>query len=117
MAANNRHLTSFAVGLRRRSFVQNVCAGIKNLHTTSPESAVRNEYKYQLNPHKWRARFSGKIWMKFELKWRRNAETKYGVVEEIQNQNGVVVFSNLEDATKVVLVKLGMNNIGYLLHT
>ena len=44
-------------------------------------------------------------------------ETKYGVVEEIQNQNGVVVFSNLEDATKVVLVKLGMNNIGHLLHT
>ena len=47
----------------------------------------------------------------------KNCETKYGVVEEIQNQNGVVVFSNLEDATKVVLVKLGMNNIGYLLHT
>ena len=46
-----------------------------------------------------------------------NYETKYGVVEEIQNQNGVVVFSNLEDATKVVLVRLGMNNIGYLLHT
>ena len=46
-----------------------------------------------------------------------NCETKYGVVEEIQNQNGVVVFSNLEDATKVVLVKLGMDNIGYLLHT
>ena len=46
-----------------------------------------------------------------------NCETKYGVVEEIQNQNGVVVFSNLEDATKVVLVKLGVNNIGYLLHT
>ena len=47
----------------------------------------------------------------------KNSETRYGVVEEIQNQNGVVVFSNLEDATKVVLVKLGMNNIGYLLHT
>ena len=47
----------------------------------------------------------------------KNCETKYGVVEEIQNQNGVAVFSNLEDATKVVLVKLGMNNIGYLLHT
>ena len=47
----------------------------------------------------------------------KNCETKYGVVEEIQNQNGVVVFSNLKDATKVVLVKLGMNNIGYLLHT
>ena len=74
LAGNNRHLTSFAVGLRRRSFVQNVCDGIKNLHTTSPESAVRNEYKYQLNPQKWRARFSGKIWMKFELKWRRNGE-------------------------------------------
>ena len=29
------------------------------------------------------------------------AKTKYGVVEEIQNQNGVVVFSNLEDAAKV----------------
>ena len=48
---------------------------------------------------------------------KKNCETKYGVVEEIQNQNGVVVFSNLEDATEVVLVKLGMNNIGYLLHT
>ena len=47
----------------------------------------------------------------------KNCETKYGVVEEIQNQNGVVVFSNPADATKVVLVKLGMNNIGYLLHT
>ena len=47
----------------------------------------------------------------------KNCETKYGVVEEIQNQNGVVVFSYLKDATKVVLVKLGMNNIGYLLHT
>ena len=47
----------------------------------------------------------------------KNCETKYGVVEEIQNQNGVVVFSNLEDAIKVVLVKMGMNNIGYLLRT
>ena len=50
-------------------------------------------------------------------KWGKKCETKYSVVEEIHNQNGVVVFSNLEDATKVVLVKLGMNNIGYLLHT
>ena len=47
----------------------------------------------------------------------KKCETKYGVAEEIQNQNGVVVLSNLEDATKVVLVKLGMNNIRYLLHT
>ena len=47
----------------------------------------------------------------------KNCETKYGVVEEIQNQNGVVVFSNLEDATKVVPVKMGMNNIGCLLRT
>ena len=50
-------------------------------------------------------------------KWEKHCETKYGVVEEIQNQNGVVVFSNLKDATKVVLVKLDINNIGYLLHT
>ena len=50
-------------------------------------------------------------------KWGKNCETKYGVVEEIQNQNGVVVFSNLKDATKVMLVKLDMNNIGCLLHT
>ena len=50
-------------------------------------------------------------------KWGKKCETKYGVVEEIQNQNGVVVFSNLEDATKVVLVKMDMNNIGYLLRT
>ena len=47
----------------------------------------------------------------------KKCETKYGVAEEIQNQNGVVVLSNIEDATKVVLVKLGMNNIRYLLHT
>ena len=50
-------------------------------------------------------------------KWEKNCETKYGVVEKIQNQNGVFVFSNLKDATKLVLVKLDMNNIGYLLHT
>ena len=50
-------------------------------------------------------------------KWEKNCETKYGAVEEIQNQNGVVVFSNLKDATKVMLVKLDMNNIGCLLHT
>ena len=50
-------------------------------------------------------------------KWEKNCETKYGVVEEIPNQNGVVVFSNLKDATKVMLVKLDMNNIGCLLHT
>ena len=47
----------------------------------------------------------------------KNCETKYGVVEEIQNQNGVIVFSNLVDVAKVALVELGMNNIGYLLHT
>ena len=34
-----------------------------------------------------------------------------------RNQNGVVVFSNLKDATKIVLVNLDINNIGYLLHT
>ena len=42
-------------------------------------------------------------------------EAKYGVVEEIQNQNGVVFF-NLKHAVKIVLVKLNINNIGYLLH-
>ena len=57
------------------------------------------------------------IWVEMAKKWEKNAKQNIGVVEEIQNQNGVVVFSNLEDATKVVLVKLGMNNIGYLLHT
>ena len=57
--------------------------------------------------------------IRFEMakKWEKNCETKYGVVEEIQNQNGVVVFPNVKDATKVMLVKLDMNNIGYLLHT
>ena len=50
-------------------------------------------------------------------KWEKPCEAKYGVVEEIQNQNGVVVFCNLKDATKTVLVKLDINNIGYSLHT
>ena len=67
-SANNRHLTSFAASCRRRSFVQNVRAGTKNLKTTSLESAVRNVYKYQLIPQKWRARFRGNIWTKFGLK-------------------------------------------------
>ena len=58
-----------------------------------------------------------KIWVETAEKWEKNCETKYGVVEEIQNQNGVVVFSNLEDATKLVLVKMGTNNIGYLSRT
>ena len=40
---------------------------------------------------------------------------KYGVFEEIQNQDGVVFFSNLETATKIALLKLDINNIGYLL--
>ena len=57
------------------------------------------------------------ILVEMAKKWEKNCETKYGVVEEIQNQNGVVVFSNLKDAIEVVLVKLDMNNIGYLLHT
>ena len=50
-------------------------------------------------------------------KWETIAKQNMAQSKKIQNQNGVVVFSNLEDATKVVLVKLGMNNIGYLLHT
>ena len=50
-------------------------------------------------------------------KCEKNCKTKYGGVGEIQNQNGVVVFSNLKGVTKVVLVKLDMNNIGCLLHT
>ena len=86
MAANNHHLTSFSVGLRRRSFVQNVCAGIKNLHTTCLQSAGRNEYKYQLNPQKWRARIQWKnldeIRVEMGKKWEKNCETKYGVVEK-----------------------------------
>ena len=57
------------------------------------------------------------ILVEMAKKWETNCETKYGAVEEIQYQNGVVVFSNLKDATKVVLVKLDMNDIGYLLHT
>ena len=47
-------------------------------------------------------------------KWEKNCKAKYGVVEEIQNQNGVVVFSNHEDATKIALVKLDIDNIRYL---
>ena len=39
------------------------------------------------------------------------------VDEEIQNQNGVVFFTNLKDATKIVLVKWGVNSIGYSLNT
>ena len=57
------------------------------------------------------------ILVKMAKKWKKTCEAKYGVVEEIQNQNGVVVFCNLKDAMKIVLVKLDINNIGYLLHT
>ena len=54
------------------------------------------------------------IGVKMAKKWEKICEAKYGVVEEIQNQNGVVVFCNLKDATKIVLVRLDVNNIGYL---
>ena len=33
---------------------------------------------------------------KMTKKWKKNYEAKYGVVEWIQNQNGVVFFSNLK---------------------
>ena len=47
-------------------------------------------------------------------KWGKNCQVYVAVDEEIQNQNGVV-FSSLKDATKIVLVKWGFNNIGYSL--
>ena len=58
-----------------------------------------------------------KIWVKWPRNGKKPCEAKYGVVEEIQNQNGVVAFCNLKDATKTVLVKLDIKNIGYSLHT
>ena len=50
-------------------------------------------------------------------KQSKNCEAFVGVDEEIQNQNGVVFFSSLKDATKIVLVKLVINSIGYSLNT
>ena len=50
-------------------------------------------------------------------KWGKNCQAYVAVDEEIQNQNGVVFFSNLKDATKIVLMKWGVNNIGYSLNT
>ena len=43
---------------------------------------------------------------KMTKKWKKNCVAKYGVVEESQNQNGVVFFSNLKLVAKIVLVKL-----------
>ena len=43
-------------------------------------------------------------------------EAKYGLVEESQNQNGVVFFINLKHLTKFDLVKLDIDNILYLLY-
>ena len=57
------------------------------------------------------------IRVKMAKKWKKTCKAKYGVVLEIQHQNGVVVFCNLKDATIIVLARLGINNIGYLLHT
>ena len=54
---------------------------------------------------------------KMVKKWGKNCETAFGLDEEIQNQNCVVFFSNPKDATKNVLVKFGVNNIGYSLNT
>ena len=54
---------------------------------------------------------------KMMKKWGKNCQEYVAVDEEIQNQNGVGFFSNLKDATKIVLVKWGINNIGYSLNT
>ena len=117
--ANNSHLTSLAAGRRRRSFVQNVCAGTKNSNTTSLENAVRNVYKYQLIPQKWRARFREDIWMKFGLN-----EEEMGKKLAKQNMAWSKKFKikmassscPTIDATKILLVKLDINSMVILLH-
>ena len=50
-------------------------------------------------------------------KRKKNYEAKYGVVEWIQNQNGVVFFSNLKVQRKWFLdiINLDIHDIGYIL--
>ena len=49
------------------------------------------------------------IRVKVTKRWGKNCEAKHGLVEESQNQNGVVFFSKLKHAAKIVLVKLDIH--------
>ena len=57
-------------------------------------------------PSKIQGKHLDEIPAKMTNKWGKKCEAKQGVVEESHNQNGVVFFSNLKLATKIVLAKL-----------
>ena len=88
--------------------------------STGFESTLNNENIYEFITKEWRTherKYADENRTKTTKKWYKNCEAYVAVDEEIQNQNGVVFFSNLKDATKSVLVKWGVSNIGYSLNT
>ena len=88
--------------------------------STGFKSTLNNENKHEFITQKWRTherKYVDENRTKMMKKWGKNGQVYVAVDEEIQNQNGVVFFSNLKDASKVVLVKWGFNNIGYWSNT
>ena len=51
---------------------------------------------------KIQGRHLDEIWAKMTKKEKKNCKANYGVVEKIQNQNGVVFFSNLKMQCKLL---------------
>ena len=115
LAANDGHLTSFASDGPARSFGKICLPGRKNIKTRNLESTLNNENKYEFTTQEWRTherKYADENRTRMTKKWDQNCEAYVAVDEKLQNQNGVVFFSNLKDATKIVLVKWGVNNIG-----
>ena len=75
---------------------------------TGFESTLNNENKYESITQKWRTHertYVNENRIKMMQKWGKNCQANVAVDEETQNQNDVVIFSNLKDAAKIVLVK------------
>ena len=95
-------------------------ARTKDIERTDLEITLNSENKYEFFTQEWRTherKYADENRTRMTKKWDQNCEAYVAVDEEIQNQNGVVFFPNFKHATKIVLVKLHINNIGYSLNT
>ena len=76
--------------------------------STGFESTLNNENKYESITQKWRTHertYVDENRTKMMQKWGKNCQANVAVDEEIKNQIDVAFFSNLKDATIIVLVK------------
>ena len=97
--AHNGHLTSFVVGTRRRSFVENLSVWTKYLHT---KSLLIDFYASidLIDAEKIKGKIQGRKEEQIRTKTTKKAEAKYSVFVKIKNQNGAVFLSILQTQRK-----------------